>query len=309
MGSADTRDRRLAWCWALTALVALVDSACLARAGWAPPWRTLGGVALADLALAAPLLLDRYRREARLAAMLGAAALLVTFSACAATLSYLAVAANAPLVDAPLAAADRSLGFDFAAAQAAVHAHPRLAHAFALAYASGLAQIALVVLALGTAGRLTQLSAFLRAFCLATLAAIAVSAVLPAAGPWTYLGTGTPEQRAVLAHFEALRAGTLRDFPGAAAQGLISMPSLHAAGAVLLMAALRGTRLALPACAWNLLMLASTPTCGGHYLVDVIAGIALAAAAIAADRALAAPRRRPAPTCAARHDPVMEATR
>jgi membrane-associated phospholipid phosphatase len=74
-----------------------------------------------------------------------------------------------------------------------------------------------------------------------------------------------------------LRDGRLREIALESMQGLISIPSLHAAMAVLLVYTARGIRFVLPASlALNLAMLASTPIEGGHYLVDVFAGCALA---------------------------------
>src|SRR6185312_11524659 len=113
-GRPHARDARdaMTTVWVLTAGVTALDAAGTFALGWGLPWRLMAGVLAADLALAAPLALRRYREEARLAAMLEAAAALVTFTAFAAVLSYLVTATATPLVDAPLAAADRALGFD-----------------------------------------------------------------------------------------------------------------------------------------------------------------------------------------------------
>jgi membrane-associated phospholipid phosphatase len=59
-------------------------------------------------------------------------------------------------------------------------------------------------------------------------------------------------------------------------QGLVSMPSFHTALAVLFTYWLRKLRplfyIAIPL---NVIMILSTPTEGGHYLADVIAGLFL----------------------------------
>ena len=80
-------------------------------------------------------------------------------------------------------------------------------------------------------------------------------------------------------------------------EGIITFPSLHAALAVIVIAALwpiailRWVFLAL-----NTAMLAATPIDGSHYFVDVLAGIALAALAVMAAQAIAArAASRPAP--------------
>ena len=64
----------------------------------------------------------------------------------------------------------------------------------------------------------------------------------------------------------------------------MGVTALHAAMAVLLVHAMRGTRLLPPFVILNVGMLISTPVDGAHYLVDVLAGATLAFALIALDR-------------------------
>ena len=69
-------------------------------------------------------------------------------------------------------------------------------------------------------------------------------------------------------------------------QGIITMPSYHTVLAVLFTYAFRRTGLVGYGIATlNLVMLLSIPPIGGHYLVDVLAGGALALGAIAVQRA------------------------
>jgi len=70
-------------------------------------------------------------------------------------------------------------------------------------------------------------------------------------------------------------------------QGLISMPSLHAADAVLFAYAVRHIRWLFPvSILWNVAMTYSAIPFGAHYLIDIIAGIVLSAASIAVARDL-----------------------
>ena len=67
--------------------------------------------------------------------------------------------------------------------------------------------------------------------------------------------------------------------------GIVTFPSFHAASAVLYAWALWAVRWMRPvALLANGAMLAATPLNGGHYFVDVIAGMAIAALAIVAAR-------------------------
>jgi membrane-associated phospholipid phosphatase len=82
-----------------------------------------------------------------------------------------------------------------------------------------------------------------------------------------------------------IRDGSLRILETSTLGGIITFPSFHAVAAVLALWALW--------CVWwlrplaliaNVSMLLATPLVGGHYFVDVIAGVGLSVLAIAAAR-------------------------
>jgi len=280
---------RLGIAWAITGTVLCIDVVWLVLGGWSVSGRGLAVLALGVGACLAPLSIRRYRRDPRIAATTPFCALLLTFQAAAATLSYLVVSTNAPLVDAPLDAWDRALGFDWLALQTWLQAHTVTQALLHVAYASGLLQLVFVVMFLGLTGRRERLEAFMLLFIAATLLTIAASGVFPAAGAWKFYAVSGPVVASFdlssLTHFEPLRDGTLRDIALESMQGLISIPSLHSAMAVLLVYAVRATRIVAPVfIALDLAMLASTPIDGGHYLIDVLAGVALASALIALSR-------------------------
>lgn len=270
--------------WMLTCIVLSIDIVWLLLAGRSVPWPNVAGTTLAVAAFLAPLSIGRYRRDLRLRITVRAAALLFIFQAAGATLSYLVISTNAPLIDAPLAVWDRALGFDWLALHGWLQSHPSVQTALRLAYQSGLPQLAFVILFLGLSARPAQLDQFMRLFIAATLLTIIVSGLLPAAGAWKHYALADQFDLSSLSHFEQLRDGRLHDIPLGRMQGLISIPSLHAAMAVLLVHAMRETRLLSVFVVLNAAMLASTPIDGGHYLVDVLAGTALAIGLIAFDR-------------------------
>ncbi|WP_067066913.1 phosphatase PAP2 family protein [Roseateles chitosanitabidus] len=272
----------LAWVWLLTFALAAVDLAWMLLEGWQVVPRDLAVVGLAMLGLGAPLALRRYRQDPRLSVTLESAVVLLLFQAVAACLSYLLVSLAPPLVDAALADWDAVLGFDWPTLRVLTEQAPDAVRAaLRLGYNSGLPQILVVVLYLGFSLRGDPLRDFMLRYTVVTVAVILLSAPMPAAGAWKFFVGPDSAGAANLGHFEALRDGTLRTLALSQMQGLISMPSLHAAMAVLLAHALWATPLRWPALLLNLLMLAATPVCGGHYLVDVLAGIALALIAIA----------------------------
>lgn len=68
--------------------------------------------------------------------------------------------------------------------------------------------------------------------------------------------------------------------------GLVSFPSFHTAAGVIIVVSFWRTRLFWPAFAFSALMIAATPVLGGHYLVDLLSGAAVALAVLAGFAAL-----------------------
>jgi len=270
--------------WTLTWIVLCIDAIWLLLAGWSVSGRGVAVIVLAVAAFRAPLMISRYGNDPRIRTTAGAAALLIMFMAGAATLSYLVVSTNAPLVDAQLAAWDRALGFDWLAMSSWLQNHRPVQTVLRFAYHSGLIQLVLVVLFLGFSNRPERLEEFMRLFIVGTLLTILLSGVLPAAGTWKYHAPAGSFDLSSLSHFELLRDGRMRDIPLREMQGLIAIPSLHTVMAVLFVYVMRGTRLVVPVFVVNVAMLVSTPVDGGHYVVDVLAGAALAIGLIALER-------------------------
>jgi hypothetical protein len=190
---------------------------------------------------------------------------------------------------------------------AVMNAQPVLYSAMRATYLSLTLQMTAAVLCLAFSGRLAWLRVYTLAFILAALVTIAISAVLPAAGVWAFYGLTPAESPHVMpaVHtswpvFHGLRDGSFRALVAIGSEGIITFPSLHAALAVILIAALWP----VPILRWAILgidmvMLAATPIDGSHYVVDVAAGIAIAAACLFAARAIAHRASRPGLTAAA----------
>jgi membrane-associated phospholipid phosphatase len=166
-----------------------------------------------------------------------------------------------------------------------VAARPALRLVLLLAYSSFALQTVTTVFALSVAGQLARLKAFIVAFIATTLITIAISAVLPAGGPWLFLDLHSDVAKGFLPTsatswpvFLGLRDGTFHSINGMNSEGIISFPSLHAALGILFATALWRTKgIKWAALVLNGLMLAATPAYGSHYFVDVIAGILIAA--------------------------------
>jgi PAP2 superfamily len=246
------------------------------------------------LKLAARYYRDR-RDDHNLASALESTAQLIAFVAVGAPLSYVAASPSLPLQDAALARLDQALGFDWIGLLAFMHRWPGFFSLMHVVYPTLPLQMAAAVLLLGFTGRQSWLRIFMLAFIFAALITIAISAFLPAQGAWLYYGIKDDAYAMPLGHtswravFFGLRDGSFRLLAAVDTEGIITFPSLHAALAVILVVALWPVPIARwVAVAINSLMLMSTPIDGSHYLVDILAGIGIAAFSFAAALALMA---------------------
>ena len=210
----------------------------------------------------------RTGRSASIASGAAACAVLVGGMALLATASYVVAARSPfPMMDDALSAADRWLHFDWAAWTAWGRAHPWLWRAEAVAYDAMHPELGLLVLYLGLRERATPL-----------IVSLFVGGVIAIGASWFVPAIGHLPDAPHVPVLLALRGGTL---PDGVPQGLISFPSYHTTVAILLTAALARERFLFPiACALNGVMVISTLSMGGHYLVDVLAGIVVAVAAM-----------------------------
>jgi len=234
------------------------------------------------------------RADPKLIFSLGTIGQVIIICAIVGPLSYVANKASFPLQDQALLAIDRRLGLDPEPIARFVNDHPWLADVLARGY--GLIKWPLlgipVVLAL--TARYVRMQLFMLAMSLALAITIAISALVPAIG--TYYGLQLPAAHlpnintavyaGQLRDILALRDGSLHELQLFKLAGIVSFPSFHAASAVLYMWALWPVRrIGGIAVAFNLLMIAATPAIGAHYIIDVAAGIAVAAASIWAAKA------------------------
>lgn len=266
--------------WAAAILLAVIDFAWGMEGHWVFKMRSLEIALAVVFCLLLPLASGRYRADDRMRTALLCSSGFILFSLPASFFDYLTVTTNEPLIDKTLAAWDHMLGFDWPAVYLWIKQRPQLNLAFAIAYASVLFQISVVIIYLAFTRRKTQLAEFNVALILTYLITSVISVYCPAAGPAKYYQAVVHADVSMLSHFEPLRNGILRFFDLRVAQGLVSIPSFHAIMAILLTYAMRRTRIFPAFLALNLLVIASTPTQGEHYLVDLIAGAITAAAVI-----------------------------
>jgi PAP2 superfamily len=273
--------RALACAWAPIAAVVAADVA-LSRAlgfGWA-----LGSEGVPRLfivgALATLTVLAQVASLRRVAAISDGFGRMLAFFVAAGALQYLLAGLPAGSADAALAGFDKRLGFDWPALYAWFAAHPGLAPWLDGAYQALGWTMVFTVLFLGVIepGKVAE---FVSSLMIALALTVPVLALLPVAGPFVFYGHADLPQAWYTAHYLALRDGSLRVIDLADLRGIVSFPSFHAAGLVLTLYAVRR----YPLVFWPMLVLdagtlIAIPTEGGHYLVDIVGGFAVAAATL-----------------------------
>lgn len=188
---------------------------------------------------------------------------------------YIAVAIGRPLADPWLAMADESLGVHVPSLVAWTKMHPIVNGIMVTAYQSLVFQLILVVAIVWWTRDRHALWEYVVTYHITALVTVVASAFWPAAGAFTYYGfTSTLTQARFIDHFDRLRTGTMTAVPLGNIEGLISMPSFHVIGGLLLAWALRRSRVAVPIACLNALMILSTVMTGAHYAVDVLGAFA-----------------------------------
>lgn len=233
------------------------------------------------------------RRDPQVMFVLGGTAQIVLITAVMAPLTYVAAATALPMQDASLLAADRALGFDWEGYVRFVDAHASLAAWLNCGYGMIRWPIFAIPVLLAAARQYRRIEEFTLAFGAALAVTTLISALVPAIGVYHQIGLDPSSLKNIdpRAYFDQLRDlpptrdGALRHLALLGLGGIVTFPSFHAASAVLYGWALWSVRWLRPVLVVvNGAMLAATPINGGHYLVDVIAGIAIAIAAIVAAR-------------------------
>ncbi len=225
-------------------------------------------------------------RSRQLADMAQYAALLLAFLAAASIFTYITATLRLPLWDTEFASIDSALGFNWLACFHFVEAHRPLKMLLNIAYASMIPQVIVSIIYFSHIGRRDRNDEFWWCALVSLLITAIGSGILPAMGAWVTYGVPEIAQAVHLPHLLALRDGSISSFSLATLQGIVVLPLYHTVLAILLVYIYRGQRFWFPAVATiNSLMLISIPTEGGHYLIDMLAGGAVAALSIMAVRA------------------------
>jgi Flp pilus assembly pilin Flp len=285
--------------WWLVAAIAAIDVVWMASGGFR---LNLVGALPALLTTAALLGARRFLRtrgpdRPALALVEGTAQLIASFAVCG-VLSYLAFATDRPMVDRELAALDALCGFDWPRFVGWVQGHPLIDRLLVYVYHAVVLELIALVVLLGVV-RPERIRELIATSIIALLITLVIAGLAPAADAYLYWKVTHPEliDELPIGDHLALRAGVLREIDLGHLQGLVTFPSYHVVLALLFVWAARGITWLLPvSLAFNLVMVVSTLSAGGHYMIDAPGGLAVTVVAIllhrAATRALAPERTR-----------------
>lgn len=220
-------------------------------------------------------------------------------------LDHLTMSVPFPYLDDALAATDSVLGLNWLAYAGWVANRPMVLATFETVY-SALGCTALVVfIVLFASGRIERAREFVRVVFATSLTTTIAGMFCPALGAMHRLATpalrnvfGPQTGVGFVPYLEMLRAQTPHVLQLDSLPGLVGIPSLHTAFALLIVYSCRGIPiLRTGSILYAVPMIASTPIIGGHYFVDLIAGGLLVAVMAPIDRYF-----RPPVTAALHHN-------
>ncbi|MBA3813704.1 MAG: phosphatase PAP2 family protein [Alphaproteobacteria bacterium] len=231
------------------------------------------------------ILLKRFHFE-RVNAILLSLCWILAFNNCGLILSYLLNTINRPLISSSLADIDHYLGFY---APALVHwfwNHHGLDIIFRYIYASLTSQQFFILFYLGGLGKVNYLESYIMQYMIAGVLTAVIGGLFPAVGTHEWYGfAASPGQLSDLERLYELRQNivALGKF-----NGIVEFPSFHTTAGVLLIYAFRHESkfIFIPILILNILMIFSCMSHGGHFLIDIIGGIAVAAIAIGFERTI-----------------------
>jgi len=135
-----------------------------------------------------------------------------------------------------------------------------------------------------------RLQSFVLALGISLAATVLIAVFIPAVDAAIYIDLASrgaaalsPGTYSHIHTLEALRSGAMSVVRLDDLEGLITFPSFHTTNAILFAWAVWPVRyLRVPILVLNGLMVASTPTAGSHYFIDIVGGTAVAFSAIVA---------------------------
>jgi hypothetical protein len=211
---------------------------------------------------------------------------ILMFSAIGCVVQYLLARDSGDFWSATLLAWDKWLGLDWRAMAQGVSDRPVLARLLGVAYNALIPEAVLVVVLLGWREQLDEVRTFILAGMICGATCILLSHLIPAVDCNVYLGLSQARlpnldfnvSYAAAKELAALRSGQLNVIELPSMQGLVTFPSYHAGLATASCWAslkIKSRKIGYFGAVMAIATIISAPVRGGHYFVDVFAGIAI----------------------------------
>jgi membrane-associated phospholipid phosphatase len=276
---------------ALQAVILVVTVVLFERLGLSLHWSTHTVAPFVMLALLLGLWLYFYfvpgtPSEDVVAELVFVVWLMVAFTWIGSPTQYAAIALRFPYADRMLASTDAYLGVNVGELARWTGRHPAIARLMNASYFALVPQVTTVLLALTALRQRERLWEYAFHFQICLTLALAALVIWPAVCPPAYYGfQPTISMSRVIAQIVGFHQGTMRTIRTDELEGLVSFPSFHVAGGLLVMWAFRGYRWILaPLLLVNIAMFASTCFTGVHYVTDVIGAVPLVTLSLGAWR-------------------------
>lgn len=262
--------------WAVILTLTVVDWIWATHAGF-EIGGMMPGVEGVTLFAAFGFIIDYTGRARQIAEAAHYSALWIAFAVTLVIYTYVVATLQMPLHDAEFARMDAALGFNWSAGFDLITTSRWLIrYILEHAYNSMMVQVFVSIAFFAMINRSDRNRELLWIGMVAVLISVSLSGPFPALGPYTK--GGMPAWSAALL---TIRDGSLRTVTLDHLQGIVAFPSCHAVMAIVLVYVHRPPlRSFVPIAILNALMLVATPFAGHHYLVDMIAGGAVAVVSI-----------------------------
>ena len=230
-------------------------------------------------------------RSTRLADMAQYAAAWIVFCLAGSVFSYCTATLGYPLWDSEFVRWDAMLGFHWKNWWDTLTIHPLLVLGLGYCYSSLPVQIFIAIFYFSHFNYADRNRELLWIAIISGVLVSLMSGAFPARGAFEYFGV--PQFAQHLAVLTTLREPAAHTFVISEMQGIITFPSYHTVMAIYFTYAFRGCgRIFYVILGLNILMLLSVVTHGGHYLVDVLAGVVVALLVITGVRTISEGRSR-----------------
>jgi hypothetical protein len=268
--------------WVAIALVGLADIMWASALGVRLDWTALPFLALSG---AIGFFFTRFWPNERLAALVLSTTAILGSLFVVGVLGYLCFISNPVAIDGTLSRIDRLIGFDWVASMKWLDGHPSIKSFLSFCYWSIVPQIVIAPLILTAINRVDRLLELTWLLVISLTICGVISIFFPAECAWSFYGFEPHQVDACrMPTLRLLRSGEIKQIVVGRTFGIITFPSFHAAMGLILIWAFRGMKYLFPLTASiNFGMICATPNIGGHYLIDVIAGLTIVAFLIAAE--------------------------